>query len=358
MLRIVTEESEWNAVHARTHAASVQASYAYVSAGATLEPGGRAELAVWQRGDEFLMHPYVRRRVPLDPTFDDIVSVFEFGGFWFSTADGATRQRLLGEFEPAFARHAAENRIVSEFIRFHPFSGNGDLAFAVYDVATACENVVVDLDRPYESIWNDYQPTRRNKVRQGRQHGLRAESGLDFDAFLAIYYRNLDALGANAKYYFPLSFFRSAASYLEVCGVRDPGGDLCAAHVYLRDSDIAFAFLCHGVPEKLPLRPNDFAYDTMIQTFQKQGVRTLHLGGGVESLRHYKATFSAGRVPYHVGRAVFDAPAYERLTEASVQESGRPPPGPFFPAYRAMELNVPPPARALTDLSRPPREAD
>lgn len=356
MLRIVTDEGEWNAVHARTIASSVQASYAYLAAGAGLEPGGRAELAVWQRGDAFVMHPYVRRRVPLDPAYDDLISVFEFGGFWFSTADRGARQDLLAGFETAFAAHAAETGIVSEFVRFHPFSGNGDLGFAVYNVVVACDNIVVDLRRPYDDIWNGFHRSRRNKVRQGREHGLAADADLGFDTFVDIYYRNLRALGAHEKYFFPLAFFEDVAFCLDVCCVREPGGDVCAAHVYLLDGDVAFAFLCQGVPEKLSLRPNDFAYDAMIRSLQSRGIRTLHLGGGVESLRHYKATFSDDRVPYPIGRVVFDAEAYGRLTDAFVRETGRPAPTHFFPAYRGMELNAPPPTRAKTDLSRPPRE--
>lgn len=332
-LSVLADPEVWDAIVERCVGPSLLARPSYVYAAAKLESGGLPRLAVWETRQGCVIHPFVQRPVPGREGKSDLISPYDFGGFWFSSNDKARRKSLLAGFEPAFVDWARQSNVVCEFIRFHPFSGVGELSFDQYQVTLHCDNVFVDLSQGYEAAWRGYHPTRRRQVKQGQRGRLQMAFGDDFGQFVTLYHRNLDTLGADAFYYFPVSFLQSIGDNLELRYFNAPDGRLVAAHTYLIDGDTVFAYLCHSERDSLGLRPNDFAYDAAIRDFAARGFRRLHFGGGSPSLYRYKAKFSPDRVPYYVGRAVFDPDAYRALTEA--RAANGPIDSGYFPAYRA-----------------------
>jgi hypothetical protein len=134
---------------------------------------------------------------------------------------------------------------------------------------------------------------------------------------------------------FPQSFLESIKTYLLIGYVHAPDGALCAAHLYLLDSDVLFLFLSASVTEKLPLRPNDFGYDWMAQYASSKGFKTLHLGGGSFGLYQYKRAYSPYTVPYFLGRAVFVPHLYRDLSHSHFEDTLNSATAGFFPIYRA-----------------------
>ncbi|HEY0714820.1 MAG TPA: GNAT family N-acetyltransferase [Polyangia bacterium] len=332
-LRIITEPADWRDATARVHAPGVLASHEYLAAAATLETDGRAELAVWEDQGETLVHPYVRRPIPQAPGFSDITSAYEFGGLWTSSRDAAVNMRLARGFAEAFASYARKSGIVSEFVRVHPFT-DGGLAAHAYEVRHAANHTVVDTARAQEGR-APYPTTLRQAIRKAERRGLRLEPADDFRPFVTLYHANLDRLGARPYYYFPHSFFERLRGTLALYHVVDPQGRLCAAHVYLRDGARLFAFLCHGVRERLDSRPNDFAYDRVIREAANQGIGIVHLGGGQPSLLRYKTKFSSWTLPFYIGTRIYDESTYRALVVRHEAALGAPVTSGFFPLYRA-----------------------
>ncbi|MBV9763084.1 MAG: GNAT family N-acetyltransferase [Acidobacteriaceae bacterium] len=334
MLSIVTEEREWNGIYAELAHPSVFATYRFVRAGALNEPHGRAELAVWRDGSGLVAHPYIRRAIVGSDGLDDLTCAWEFGGFWIGKDGEAGKDSML-DFGRAFAERCSEERIVSETVRLHPFvpipNGIGD----AYYVQLHSSHVVSFLNRPFEEVWNDYRPSLRNKLRQACSYGLIAAPSRDFDTFVRTYHHNLDRLRASPFYYFPRAFFDAAAPMLELIFIFDRENRLCGTHCYLDDGDVRFAFLCHGVPETLHLRPNDFGYDAAMREAHRLGRRVFHFGGGGDSLTAYKRNFSRRGVPFHIARCVFRPDLYADLCAAKGQSCEPDLTGNTrFPAYR------------------------
>ncbi len=336
-LRLVRDRHDWRAYYERVLSPSVLASHDYMQAVAGLEEGGRAELAVWGDGNDFIFHPYVRRTTVLKNGLYDLVSGYDFGGFWFTTDDTATRRELLHGFENDFGTYACGNGIVCEFIRFNPFLDLDYGMFTAYRVTHVSENVIVRFDRSYDEIWTTYHPTRRKQIRQGRKNGLRCIPSQDYSTFVYIYHRNLEWLNAPNYYFFAKDFFERLSEYLSLYLIVDHDGELCGAHTYIRDGDVLFAFLCHGVRDKLCLRPNDFGYDEIIRAGADGSHRYFHFGGGAPSLMAYKRKFSPDTAPYHIGRRIFDERAYNELVRLREQrdrvclDTSS-----FFPKYRSV----------------------
>lgn len=334
--RLVRAAREWDRLVARTVDRSIVASAAYLSAGAMLEPDGRPELAVYEDSDGMVLHPFISRAIDAKGTWRDLISAYEFGGYWFDTRDAARRARLVENFDRLFRRHCMEHAVVSEFMRLHPMIFRNTGIFGDFDLGGPAEHVIMPLMGDEDQLRAGYHVTRRRQVRQGIANGLTMEKIEDAESFIDVYHDNLNRLEADDYWYFPPDYIAALGDMLTIYLVRDEDGEICGAHCYLDDPPYRFAFLCHGVAAKLDLRPNDFAFDAAAVEAQKAGMQWLHLGGGHPSLLAYKAKFSNVTAPYRWAKRIFLPDVYGQLVSAreaatglSLQNNG------FFPLYRA-----------------------
>ncbi len=336
MLKVIRTKSDWEENFQQLAHPSIYASFDYLKAGEALETGGQAELAVWEEDGKLLFHPYVKRPTHLLADTYDLISVYDFGGFWYNVADTRARRSLAIGFAREFEKYANDSGIVCEFIRFHPFSSNDIDCHAEYNLHYIADNVVVVLDHSYQDIWDKYPSSLRWAVRKAVRNGLHMKRSTDFSKFVTLYHTNLSQLGADEYYYFEHTFFERIERYLELYYVYDKDGELCGGHTYLRDGSVLFAYLCHAIPEKLSLRPNDFAYNYAIECAAARDFQYLHLGGGKKPLLEYKRKFSDRTVPYYVGKRIFHVARYNELVGLREdREHDRLHDDSFFPAYRA-----------------------
>jgi hypothetical protein len=334
--RLVTDAREWDALVARCTDRSVVATSAYLAAGAMLEPDGKPELAIYRDRDGTIIHPYVNRAIDAKGTWRDLISAYEFGGYWYTTRDAAKRARLTANFDRLFRQHCMEHAVVSEFMRLHPMLFRNPALFGDFDLGGPAEHVIVPLLGDPDRLRSGYHVTRRRQVRQGHANGLVMEPIRDAAAFIDVYHENLNRLEADDFWYFPADYIAALGDMLRIFLVRDPKGEVCGAHCYLDDAPWRFAFLCHGVAAKLDLRPNDFAFDAAMVEAQADGLEWLHLGGGQPSLLAYKSKFSNVTVPYRWAKRVFLPDVYGQLVAAREGRTGVSLAGNgFFPLYRA-----------------------
>jgi len=331
MLKIVSSREDWDKALSGFSDISVLASSRYMLAAAPLEKGGTALLAVYDHDDIRLCHPFVRRSIPDSDNRYDLISVFDFGGFWIMGGTATSRKEAVAEFEAAFGDWCVNNDIVCEFVRIHPFASFDTQLLTTYEVELFCENVTVDLSAGYEAIFDGYSNSRQKQVRQGRdKYGLIAEEKFNAKLFIEVFHDNLRRINSSGFYFFPQAFIEQVKSFSKMFFARTPEGDICAAHLYIQDGPVVFAYLCHGVADYHQLRPNDFLYDYALHRFSQSGYKNLHFGGGADSLLAYKQSFSPGRVKYRIARRIFNDPVYNELSDknpAASQSS-------FFPRYR------------------------
>ncbi|MEQ9489830.1 MAG: GNAT family N-acetyltransferase [Alphaproteobacteria bacterium] len=310
---------------------SILASSKYMLAAAPLEKGGVAMLAVYETDKGKLVHPFVRRAIPDTDDWFDLISVFDFGGFWMLAETTENGRRLVRGFEEAFGTWCLENNIVCEFVRLHPFVSFDTTLLSAYDVDLFCENVAIDLSAGYDRIFSEFSNSRQKQVRQGREkYGLTAEEIDDPALFTEVFHENLRRINSSGFYFFPQSFIREITPLSRMFFARTPEGEICAAHLYLVDGPVIFAYLCHGVAEHHHLRPNDFLYDHVLDRFSRDGFKSFHFGGGAKSLMAYKKSFGPGRVNYRIANRIFNREVYDELSAGKIAQGA----SGFFPRYR------------------------
>lgn len=335
--RMLAPEEDWGALVTGAGLARVAFDPGYVAAAALLEQGGRPRLAALIEDNLLLAAmPLVLRQIADADGAGDLISPFEFGG-WFAAGPEAAR-----DWGEGLATWCRESDVVTAFVRSNPLDAAmpAGLHQAGFEPGREIMHSVVDLTRGREALRAGYKPARRRQVRRGAdRHGLRLEVSTDWAAMTAVYHANLDRLGADPYYYFPLAFFEAAAAHLTLLSARLPDGRLAAMHCYLADGEDVFALLPHGVVGMEKVRPNDFLYDAAFGWFAARGFRSLHLGGGRDSLVRYKQSLTPLSAPYVTARRTFLPALYDQLS-ARRRRRG-PAKDSFFPLYRAPLPDLP-----------------
>jgi len=343
MLKIVTKKSEWKKVFNTLLEKSILCSFEYLNAAEELEVSGRAQLATFQEGENLVVHPYILRKIK-GTKFFDIVSVYDFGGFWFNCSSSNDKINLLKKFDKYFTLYCNEKKIITEFIRLYPFFDHNLLKQTSYILEHQKDNVIIKFsDYEFADIYNNFSPKRKNQVMQAKnKNNLSIIKEKEINKFIEIYYNNLDRLSASQFFYFSKSFFEKTIDFYDIFYIYDYDKNLCAGHIYLKDYDKYFVYLTAGVQEKFNLRPNCFAYYNSIKYALKNKFKHFHFGGGGDSLYRYKKSFSKETIPYFTCKKVYDMDTYNILVNKSKGNLTTQFLDNFFPEYRRFEITFKP----------------
>lgn len=266
----------------------------------------------------------------------DLATPYGYGGWLL---EGAGDPEELYEAYWAWCR---ENRIVSEFVRFHPVLANECFAEKECDVVPLGGTIALDLSSP-EIIWQNLTSKNRNMIRKAEKNNVqiaRGQSAELFEVFRNMYNSTMDKDHAGEYYYFPKEFYESVREDLpqnaQLFYAQVPDGTIVAASIILAANGRLSYHLSGSLREYQTLAPTNLLLYEAALWGASIGYKTLHLGGGVGSgndgLYQFKKSFYRGEpCRYHIGKRVFLPTIYQKLTELreTLPKSG------FFPLYRA-----------------------
>lgn len=271
----------------------------------------------------------------LTEEFYDFVSPYGYGG-WLLEGQGDVAA-LMEQYD----RWCVSNRVVSEFVRFHPLLNNHVAVAPFYDVVRLGSTVAMELSSE-ETIWANLTSKNRNMIRKAQKNGLRVYRASDPDSyreFRKVYDLTMDKDSATNYYYFKEDYYRSIWEDLsrnaQVFYTQAEDGTLAAAAIMLGANGRLNYHLSGSRRELQNLAPTNLLLYEAACWGSENGYKTLHLGGGLgareDSLLAFKKAFYRGDPQnYHIGKRILDPQAYAML----VSLRGQLPEGNFFPAYR------------------------
>ncbi|MBT8450874.1 MAG: GNAT family N-acetyltransferase [Deltaproteobacteria bacterium] len=277
-----------------------------------------------------ILYPLVL--VPLDslPGGSGLVEArtpYDFGGPW---ADGPDLRALHGELRDVLVDWLQGRGVVSEFARIHPLREGGQPA----DAAVHAENLIVDVTGPYDELFSSQHRRHRRAVRAFHRHNHELHwisdiSDRDATAFTELYARTMARVAAGTDYRFSDTTLSALMALDEMSLVQATSETKpLGAALFLRSGDDLFYYLGASADDR-PAGTNNAIFDAAIRNAQSRGMRTLHLGGGSESLRAFKSQIATGTVPYSVLRRIIDEPRYTALCRACGASGST-----YFPAFR------------------------
>lgn len=270
----------------------------------------------------------------------DITTPYGYGGWYF---EGAQDGEDAACFQNEYLEWCADNRIISEFVRFHPVLENASgINDEMYEMAFLGNTVAIRLDSK-DKIWDRFSSKNRGHIRVAAKEGVavRVETTEEaFDVFQKIYETTMDHDDASSYYYFDKPFYDSIRDDLK--------GNYALFTAYLGDTAIASSIMLYaGKLMNYHLSGQLFKYRRYAGTNMilyeaakwgfDHGYDWLHLGGGLGAqegpLYDFKKTFykKGEDKLFYVGRKILNQQVYEEL----VRMRDDLPEGNFFPRYRA-----------------------
>ena len=264
----------------------------------------------------------------------DFATPYGYGG-WI--IEGEDTEGLFSEY----IKWLEDNKIISEFVRFHPMLQNQRNCENFYDVIQLGEVVHMDLSSP-ELIWENITSKNRNVIRKAVKNRVKIYNGRFpeiYNTFRNIYNGTMDKDNADKYYYFEEEFYESVLEDLPQNAqvfFAKKDDEVIAASIILFANHRMNYHLSGSLREYSNLAPTNLLLYNAALWGNANGYDTLYLGGGVGSgedgLFKFKRAFYKGNLQhFFIGKKVFNEEAYKYLLEIRGQE----PQSNFFPLYRA-----------------------
>lgn len=304
------------------------------------------EQFVYESGAGIVSSVFMKRRIAIETAevYYDLITPYGYGGPVITEiSDPRRKEELVNGFMQAFSEYAKENRIVSEFVRFHPIIGNGldfkDAYGSIYDRKTVGTNLTLD-----DVIGTEFSKHKKKDIKRILNNpDIRYEIEEEPESladFLEVYYSTMDRDEADGYYYFGNDYFdRILAAFREhvvTCRVfyREK---IIGMGVYFRYKKLLHAHLSGSLTEYMKYSPAYILKYAMAVYGHENGYSVIHYGGGTNASPEnglYKFKKDFGKTTdfdFYIGKKVWNPEIYERLCLAvgASMDSG------FFPAYRS-----------------------
>ncbi|MFD1031312.1 GNAT family N-acetyltransferase [Metaplanococcus flavidus] len=306
---------------------------------------GKCEVFEFHHSLGTIRHMYIKREIPIqlsDETYYDLVTPYGYGGPIIITGEQEDKPLLTAEFQNAFQKHCDEQRIVSEFIRFHPFISNAEDFSKIYNISFRRNTTGTNLKDFENPVQEEFSKSARMNIKQALKAGLTYRVTVNpesLDAFQELYYSTMKRNQADAIYYFDETYFSDCLKYfsknillVEAIYENQVIG-MTLNFIYKNTIHIHLG----GTLEKfLPLSPVYLMLYGLTVWGKENGIDLIHSGGGRTSdlndkLYLFKKRFGKNtEFNYFVGYKVWNEKIYEQLKEAAQVYSETE----FFPAYR------------------------
>lgn len=296
---------------------------------------------------------FLKRRIPITlpdkKQYYDLITPYGYGGPVIRRLEnGADKEALIAAYMEDFQRYAGENRIVSEFVRFHPIVGNGvDFQKAYQSIF---DRKTVGTTLTYEDVIAvEFSKHRRKDIRRILKNpDIRYEVNEHpdtLDDFVEVYYSTMDRDNAGEYYYFGKEYFRSILETLGdhvITGKVYLKDKLIAMGVYFRYGKYLHAHLSGTLSDYLEYSPAYILKYALALYGHEKGYEVIHYGGGSSNspdngLYKFKREFGQNtEFDFIIAKKIWNEDQYRRLCTAVDGDLD----SHFFPAYRAESKSV------------------
>lgn len=291
----------------------------YVQADASRDPKLQPAYLMFESGAQRWLHSLHLTDIP-GAGLRDASSPYGYGG----PVSSSSEPTFLAQAWDAYSRWMRQQRVVVEYIRFHPVLVNERW----YGGAVSDNRMVVWVDLGAGDVAAVYPARLRQVLNKAQRAGLayrEAPLAAQAAAFGAYYRAWMADIGADPSFLFPDAYFELLAATgfatLGVCQrTGESDGPWLAACLFLQGRGLREYHLAATSAPGRAAGASPFALHQGALAAQRAGLRKLYLGGGSDvsrdnSLLFFKSAFSPDRLGYRTGSCVFDPAAYDGLKQ-------------------------------------------
>ena len=258
----------------------------------------------------------------LEPgTYYDLETPYGYGGPLISeNVTGSIPADLQNRYKEQMGEYCREQKIVSEFVRFHPFLGNHDVLSQVIESRYMRDTIFIDTSDE-ERIMQNMDSKNRNMVRKAIKSGVTVVQKpiTEYNDFMYMYEKTMQRDHADPYFYFEDAYYKANEELAENAMIFYAIYDekpISGAIMYFNERNMHY-HLSGSLAEYRNLAPSNLLLYEAAKWAAEHGIQRFHLGGGMapdDSLFRFKKQFNKnGKLPFWVGRIIFDKKAYEEL---------------------------------------------
>lgn len=308
---------------------------------------GKFEVFEYKSEAGHMINMYIKRPTPWmvnGEQYYDIVTPYGYGGPIILEAED--RETLKHEYSAAFEMHCEKEKIISEFIRFHPVFQNYKDVDETYEVIYSRPTVGTNLQDFENPVQKEFAKSLRRDNRRATEKGVAVSthpSPESLSTFRRLYEETMDRNHADAMYYFLDEYYQVLETTLRPYVLElqlHYEDEIIASEIYFTAGDILHAHLLGSNEKMLELGAGGLLEAEAVNWGKEHGYRYIYHGGGrtsdpEDALFRYKKKFGKNtEFDFYIGRKiwnqeVYDALVAKRLEQGTIENDG------FFPRYRA-----------------------
>lgn len=300
--------------------------------------GGVAEEFFYQGKHGSIKNLFIKREIPVEidgGPYYDLTTPYGYGGPVIVECPNGKRAELVKEYEAAFQHYCDSNKVVSEFVRFHPLFHNAGDFEKCYDVRFKRKTIQTQLKGLDDPIQLDYSSSCRRDIRQSLRAGVEfqvVQNPGDLHDFKKIYYATMNRNDAASIYYFDEEYFEKCmellGEYLVMVEVMYQGLTIGMSINFACGSAI-HAHLTGTLEEYHRLSPAYVLQYALALWGKENGYERIHHGGGRtgdpdDKLYQFKKKFGkTAELDYFIGHGIWNREVYQFLCEKNGLENDR-----------------------------------
>ncbi|WKA57042.1 GNAT family N-acetyltransferase [Planococcus shenhongbingii] len=294
-------------------------------------------------------HSFIKREIPVRierKVYYDLVTPYGYGGPQILKCEKGRISDLINAFEAAFQQYCTEQRIVSEFIRFHPVLNNAEDFHTCYDVTQLRCTVGTNLKDYEQPVEMEFSKSARKNIRQALKAGVEYRVTMnpkDLTEFKKIYYATMERNHADMYYFFGDEYFKNLILLLGknvlLVEVLYEGRVIGAGLNFVYENFV-HTHLSGTLSEFHCFSPASILNYALALWGKQHGIDLIHGGGGrtnspEDNLYIFKKQFGRQTAfKFYTGRKIWDEKIYQELCAClDVKEETE-----FFPAYRSKSI--------------------
>lgn len=277
----------------------------------------------YKENDKVFINKTIKRpivkigNIDIDDGYFDLESAYGYGGYYTNSQEKDFLNRAMKQYE----KKCIDEKIIAEFIRFHPFNEFPIINQDVFDMNIYDRDIVyVDLQLSKEERWKTYSAKTRNILRKCEKELTFVQSD-DLDKFIELYHKTMDKNSADDFYYFPKNYYKRLLENHDISLYAVLKDDKIISSAFFIFSDMFGHYhLSANDYDMRKYNANYFILDQIFEIAKEKKKNYFILGGGTtgeedDSLLKFKRKFSPLTKPFYISGKIFNSEIYDKYID-------------------------------------------
>ncbi len=336
MIKEITSKQEWDNVLSKVDTYDFYHTYDYHII--SKQEDEECLLLQFKKDNHLIALPLIIRPIKGTDYFD-ITSVYGYSG---PVSKNISYSFNNTQFITEFKEYLFNKKIVSVFSRLNPFINHQkDILKNLGDCEDLSSVVFIDLTNDIELQRQGYQRRIKSHINKSRRLCTikKAQTQEEIEAFIDIYYENMNRVDAEDSYYFDKDYFFKFLKCNDfktdlLLAIDNETNQYISGVMFVKTNQIVQYHLSGTKTDFLNIMPVKMLIDEMRILATNKGYKYLNLGGGLgskeDSLLRFKKSFSKELETFSLWKYIVNVDAYNKLSSKNEVTNTN-----YFPAYRS-----------------------